>query len=104
MPVKVTAPSVTATPMAAGSDIRGSDCSSRMTSFLISVSDFTGSPILRAGVASPFRLGQPPADCITRSANLRRHRGPTLDNEENYLIKKLFTALGAIQVENQARI
>jgi formate dehydrogenase major subunit len=30
--------------------------------------------------------------------------GATLDNEENYLIKKLFTALGAIQVENQARI
>ena len=28
----------------------------------------------------------------------------TLDNEENYLIKKLFTALGAIQIENQARI
>lgn len=30
--------------------------------------------------------------------------GATLDNEENYLIKKLFTATGAIQVENQARI
>ncbi len=30
--------------------------------------------------------------------------GATLDNEENYLIKKLFTALGIIQVENQARI
>ena len=30
--------------------------------------------------------------------------GATLDNEENYLIKKLFMALGAIQVENQARI
>ena len=30
--------------------------------------------------------------------------GATLDNEENYLLKKLFTALGAIQVENQARI
>jgi formate dehydrogenase major subunit len=30
--------------------------------------------------------------------------GATLDNEENYLIKKLFTALGVIQVENQARI
>jgi formate dehydrogenase major subunit len=28
----------------------------------------------------------------------------TLDNEENYLIKKLFTAMGAIQIENQARI
>jgi formate dehydrogenase major subunit len=30
--------------------------------------------------------------------------GATLDIEENYLIKKLFTALGAIQIENQARI
>jgi formate dehydrogenase major subunit len=30
--------------------------------------------------------------------------GATIDNEENYLIKKLFTALGAIQIENQARI
>jgi formate dehydrogenase major subunit len=30
--------------------------------------------------------------------------GATLDNEENYLIKKLFTALGALQIENQARI
>jgi formate dehydrogenase major subunit len=30
--------------------------------------------------------------------------GATLDTEENYLIKKLFTALGAVQIENQARI
>ena len=30
--------------------------------------------------------------------------GATLDNEENYLIKKLFCALGIVQVENQARI
>jgi formate dehydrogenase major subunit len=30
--------------------------------------------------------------------------GATLDNEENYLLKKLYTALGAVQVENQARI
>jgi formate dehydrogenase major subunit len=41
---------------------------------------------------------------------LRRTRGfgflggATLDTEENYLIKKLFTALGAVQIENQARI
>jgi formate dehydrogenase major subunit len=41
---------------------------------------------------------------------LRRTRGfaslggATLDNEENYLLKKLFSALGAIQIENQARI
>src|ERR1700757_5358448 len=30
--------------------------------------------------------------------------GATLDNEENYLIKKLMTALGVVQVENQAPI
>ena len=30
--------------------------------------------------------------------------GATLDNEENYLLKKLLTALGFLQVENQARI
>ncbi len=30
--------------------------------------------------------------------------GATLDNEENYLINKLWTALGAVQIENQARI
>ena len=30
--------------------------------------------------------------------------GATLDNEENYLIRKLLTALGALQIENQARI
>jgi formate dehydrogenase major subunit len=30
--------------------------------------------------------------------------GATLDNEENYLMKKLYTALGAVQIENQARI
>jgi formate dehydrogenase major subunit len=30
--------------------------------------------------------------------------GATLDNEENHLIKKFFTAMGALQIENQARI
>jgi formate dehydrogenase major subunit len=30
--------------------------------------------------------------------------GATLDNEENYLLKKLYSALGVVQVENQARI
>ena len=29
--------------------------------------------------------------------------GAALDNEENYLMKKLYTAMGAIQIENQAR-
>jgi formate dehydrogenase major subunit len=30
--------------------------------------------------------------------------GATLDSEENYLLKKSFTALGAVSIENQARI
>ena len=39
-----------------------------------------------------------------RTMGLASLGGAALDNEENYLIKKLFTALGAIQIENQARI
>ena len=41
---------------------------------------------------------------LRRTRGIASLGGATLDNEENYLIKKLFTALGAIQVENQARI
>ena len=39
-----------------------------------------------------------------RTMGLASLGGATLDNEENYLMKKLYTALGAIQIENQARI
>lgn len=39
-----------------------------------------------------------------RTLSIAHLGGATLDNEENYLIKKLFTALGVVQVENQARI
>lgn len=41
---------------------------------------------------------------VNRTMGFASLGGATLDNEENYLIKKLFTALGAIQIENQARI
>jgi formate dehydrogenase major subunit len=41
---------------------------------------------------------------LRRTMAIAHLGGATLDNEENYLIKKLFTALGAIQIENQARI
>ena len=40
----------------------------------------------------------------TRTMAIAHLGGATLDNEENYLIKKLFTAMGAVQIENQARI
>jgi formate dehydrogenase major subunit len=41
---------------------------------------------------------------LNRTLGIAGLGGATLDNEENYLIKKLFTALGAVQIENQARI
>jgi len=39
-----------------------------------------------------------------RTMGIANLGGATLDNEENYLMKKLLTALGVVQVENQARI
>jgi formate dehydrogenase major subunit len=41
---------------------------------------------------------------LCRTLGFAHLGGATLDNEENYLIKKFFTAMGAIQIENQARI
>ena len=41
---------------------------------------------------------------LNRTMGIASLGGATLDNEENYLMKKLYSALGAIQIENQARI
>lgn len=41
---------------------------------------------------------------LRRTLSMAHLGGATLDNEENYVIKKLFTSLGIIQIENQARI
>ena len=41
---------------------------------------------------------------VDRTMGFAHLGGATLDNEENYLIKKAFTAMGAVQIENQARI
>src|SRR4051795_8469373 len=41
---------------------------------------------------------------VNRTLGFAHLGGATLDNEENYLIKKCFSALGAVQIENQARI
>ena len=41
---------------------------------------------------------------LRRTMGVANLGGATLDNEENYCIKKLMTALGVVQVENQARI
>lgn len=41
---------------------------------------------------------------VNRTMGIASLGGATIDNEENYLIKKLFSAAGAVQIENQARI
>jgi formate dehydrogenase major subunit len=41
---------------------------------------------------------------LNRTLGFASLGGATLDNEENYLIKKFFSAAGAVQIENQARI
>jgi formate dehydrogenase major subunit len=41
---------------------------------------------------------------LRRTLGIAHMGGATLDVEENYVIKKLFTSLGIIQIENQARI
>jgi formate dehydrogenase major subunit len=54
----------------------------------------------RAGWQDHDHLGRR----VDRTLGFAHLGGATLDNEENYLIKKAFTALGAVQIENQARI
>ena len=41
---------------------------------------------------------------LNRTLGLALLGGATLDTEENYLIKKFFSAAGAVSIENQARI
>jgi formate dehydrogenase major subunit len=41
---------------------------------------------------------------LNRTLGIASLGGATLDNEENYLMKKLYVGLGVVQVENQARI
>src|SRR3954453_19438127 len=41
---------------------------------------------------------------LRRTLGIHGLGGATLDSEENYLLKKSFTALGAVSIENQARI
>jgi formate dehydrogenase major subunit len=43
-------------------------------------------------------------NALRRTMGIAGLGGATTDNEENYLFKKLWTALGAVQIENQARI
>ena len=54
--------------------------------------------------AETWEESDPEGRPLNRTLGIASLGGATLDNEENYLIKKLFTALGVVQVENQARI
>ncbi|MCW2974975.1 MAG: molybdopterin oxidoreductase Fe4S4 region [Actinomycetia bacterium] len=54
--------------------------------------------------AATWEYGREDGTPTNRTMGIGNLGGATLDNEENYLIKKLMTALGVVQVENQARI
>jgi formate dehydrogenase major subunit len=54
--------------------------------------------------AETWRKRTPGGAPANRTMAIGNLGGATLDNEENYLIKKLMTSLGIVQVENQARI
>jgi formate dehydrogenase major subunit len=51
-----------------------------------------------------WESGDPENGQLNRTLGFAHLGGATLDNEENYLIKKFFSAMGAVQIENQARI
>jgi formate dehydrogenase major subunit len=51
-----------------------------------------------------WEVQDPNGDRVQRTLGIAHLGGATLDNEENYLLKKLYTGLGVVQVENQARI
>src|SRR3954451_8788293 len=54
--------------------------------------------------AATWEEKTPDGKLANRTTQIAHLGGATLDNEENYLIKKLYTALGIVCVENQARI
>ena len=52
-----------------------------------------------------FMHQTPDGKTVNRTTAIAHLGGATLDNEENYLIKKLFGGgLGIVNIENQARI
>jgi formate dehydrogenase major subunit len=60
---------------------------------------------VRFAAANPSGGGEKNASIVNQTKGVCHLGGATLDNEENYLIKKLFTGgLGMVCVSNQARI
>jgi len=51
-----------------------------------------------------WETATPEGLALKRTRGIASLGGATLDNEENYLMKKLYTGLGIISVENQARL
>ena len=51
-----------------------------------------------------WQIATESGEAVNRTLSIAHLGGATWDNEENYLLKKLYCALGVVQVENQARI
>jgi formate dehydrogenase major subunit len=51
-----------------------------------------------------WQIATQKGEAVNRTLGMAHLGGATWDNEENYLLKKLYCALGMVQVENQARV
>ena len=61
--------------------------------------------LLKEAREEGFKTKSPEGLLLNHMANVGTLGGATLDNEENYLMKKLFSGgLGMVSIENQARI
>ena len=81
----------------------------RRRTFVRTVGDLEdhGEPVraTEPGDRDASRAGLDPLEPVNHTTGIAHLGGATLDNEENYLIKKLFTGgLGMVAVSNQARI
>lgn len=59
---------------------------------------------IKASRDSSWQVNDESGQRVNRTLSVAHLGGATWDNEENYLLKKLYSALGVVQVENQARI
>ena len=70
-----------------------------------SIGPWTGSRSASSRRATPTSSKSATGSTLNHLTTIASLGGATLDNEENYLIKKLFNGgLGILPIENQARI
>jgi formate dehydrogenase major subunit len=59
---------------------------------------------VKKGREETWEVATEKGEPVNRTLGMAHLGGATWDNEENYLLKKLYSALGMVQIENQARV